>query len=253
VTAALRSEWIKLRTIRMNWVLLIIAVAFPLIIVVLVTALQNVRDLTAENTIGGITGTSVVTAMLLGVIGASTITGEFGFGTIRVTLAAIPRRMVVLVAKAIVTVITAVVVEALVVVIGYTAASAIASSRDVPFGLDDSPSGIAPMVGVVAFSAIVALLGYGLGLLIRNTPTAIAVLILWPLVAEGIIGAVLRAAGIESAFKWMPYQSGINMGNPTLGDDGGDNLGRVASGLYFFGVTALVAGIGAFFTQRRDA
>ena len=253
MTDALRSEWIKLRTIRMNWVLLIIAVAFPLTVVVLVTALENVRDVTAENTIGGITGTSVVTAMLLGVIGASTITGEFGFGTIRVTFAAVPQRMVVLVAKAIVTVVTAVVIEALVVAVGYTAAGAIASSRDVPFGVDDSPSGIAPMVGVVVFAAIVALLGYGLGLLIRNTPTAIAVLILWPLVAEGIIGAVLSAAGVDNAFKWMPYQSGINMGNPTLGEDGGDNLGRVASGLYFFGVTAVVAAIGAFYTNRRDA
>jgi ABC-2 type transport system permease protein len=253
VTDALRSEWIKLRTIRMNWVLLILAVAFPLVVVTLVTALVRESDVTAENTIGTITGTSVITAMLLGVIGASTITGEFGFGTIRVTFAANPRRMVVLVAKAIVTVVTAVVVEAIVVGIGYTAASAIASSRDLPFGVDDSPSGIAPMIGVVAFSAIVALLGYGLGLLIRNTPAAVAVLILWPLVAEGIVGAVLTADGFESAFKWMPYQAGINMGNPTLGEDGGDNFGRVANGLYFFAVTAVVAAVGAFFTNRRDA
>jgi ABC-2 type transport system permease protein len=105
----------------------------------------------------------------------------------------------------------------------------------------------------VAFAAIVALLGYGLGLLIRSTPAAVSILILWPLVAEGIVGAVLRAAGFETAFKWMPYQAGINMGNPTLGDDGGESLGRVAGGLYFFAVTAAIGVIGAASTIRRDA
>ena len=43
--------------------------------------------------------------MLLGVIGAATVTGEFGFGTIRPTFAATPRRTTVLVAKALVTII----------------------------------------------------------------------------------------------------------------------------------------------------
>jgi hypothetical protein len=51
----------------------------------------------------------------------------------------------------------------------------------------------------------------------------------------------------------MPYQSGIGMGNPTLGEDGNESLGRVASGLYFLGVTAIVTGFGAFVTSRRDA
>jgi ABC-2 type transport system permease protein len=146
-----------------------------------------------------------------------------------------------------------VVIEALVVIVGFTAASAIASSRDVSFDLDDSPSGTAPMIGVVAFAAIVALLGYGLGLLVRNTPVAVAILILWPLVGESLIGGVLAAAGVDEPFKWMPYQSGIGMGNPDLGNDGNEQLGRVASGLYFLGVTSVVAALGAWVTSRRDA
>ena len=250
---ALRSEWIKQRTIRMNWVLWIIAVAFPLIVTLLVVALSDIEEIEAEEVIGLLTGTSVITAMLLGVVGAATITGEFGFGTIRVTFAAIPRRTIVLVAKAFITVLTAVVIETVVVAVGYNAASAIASARDVPFELGDSRSGAAPIYGVVAFAAIVALLGYGLGLLIRNTPAAVSILILWPLVAEGIVGAVLRAAGIESAFKWMPYQSGINMGDPTLPAGGSENLSRLGSGLYFVAVTAVIGVIGAFVTTRRDA
>ena len=40
------------------------------------------------------------------------------------------------------------------------------------------------------------------------------------------VGGVLSVAGVDSAFKWMPYQAGINMGNPELGGgDGGDGDG----------------------------
>ena len=67
----LRSEWIKLRTVRMNLVLFIIAVAFPLIVSVLVASLGDIDDLRASDVVGLVTGSSVVTALLLGVVGAS--------------------------------------------------------------------------------------------------------------------------------------------------------------------------------------
>jgi len=247
---ALRSEFIKLRTVRMNWVLVIIGVAFPVIVAVLTAALADERDIGADSLAEVVTGTSVITAMLLGVVGAATITGEFGFGTIRVTFAATPRRNVVIVAKAIATVLVALVVEAFVVVTAYGLSSMIASGRGAEVDFADVDAGLAPFVGVVLFAAIVALLGYGLGLLIRNTPAAIAVLILWPLVAEGIIGGLLTVAGLDDAFRWMPYNAGIQMANPDSFDDG---FGRVGNGLYFFAVSAAVTALGAWVTNRRDA
>jgi len=246
----LRSEWIKLRTIRMNWVLVIIAIAFPLVVTTLTAALIDADEIDTNDMVGLITGTSVITAMLLGVIGASTITGEFGFGTIRVTFAATPRRMRVLLAKGIVTVVVALVVEAVVVLTCYGVASAIASSRDAPLDLGATEAGDAAMAGVIGFAAIVALLGYGLGLLIRNTPTAVAVLILWPLVAENIVAGILSASGVSEPLKWMPYQSGIAMGFPDLD---GETFGRVQGGLYFLAITLVVTLLGAFLTNRRDA
>ena len=38
---AIRSEWLKLRTVRVHFVLLIIAVAFPVIVTVLVSHLRR--------------------------------------------------------------------------------------------------------------------------------------------------------------------------------------------------------------------
>lgn len=247
---ALRAEWIKLRTIRMNWVLVIIAIAFPLVITGLTTALSDGLD--AEDLLQVVQGTSVVTAMLLGVIGASTITGEFGFGTIRPTFAAIPRRMVVVVAKAVVTALVALVTEALVVLACLVLGTSIGSSRDLDLDLGDVSTTNAAITGLVLFAAIVSLLGLGLGLLVRNTPASIAILILWPLVAESIVGAVLAAAGVEHAFKWLPYNAGISMADPTV-ERGSDALGRVDAGLYFFAVTAIIVVLGALATNRRDA
>ena len=85
----LRSEWIKTITIRMNWVLAIAAFAFPVLITTAMAAFSggSSSSLNAEDVFSLLTFTSVVTAILLGVIGATTITGEFGFNTIRPTFA----------------------------------------------------------------------------------------------------------------------------------------------------------------------
>jgi ABC-2 type transport system permease protein len=250
----LRSEWIKFRTIRMNHVLVLLAIAFPLIVVVLTAALMDVDDANAKDLAGLVTGTSVITGMLLGVIGAASITGEFGFGTIRPTFAATPKRMRVVTAKVLVTVLVAIVTEALVVVLSYGIGSAILTSRDatLDLGARAADGATEAMLGVVVFAAIVSLLGLGLGLVIRSTPAAVAVLILWPLVAELLIGGLMSAAGIEHPFKWLPYNQGIQLGNPDARSNG-ESLGRVVGGLYFFGVTAVITAIGAIVTKRRDA
>lgn len=253
VIRTIRSEWIKIRTVRMNTVLAIIAIAFPLIVVILTAALGSAESASARDLVGLTTGSSVLTAMLIGVIGAAGITGEFGFNTIRPTFAATPNRWKVIGAKAIVTTVVALVVEALVVILAYSIGAAILRNRGAVIDLGTAGDGAtAAMYGIVLFAAIVSLLGFGLGLLTRSTPAAVAILILWPLLAELIIAGVLSVAGVDNAFKWMPYQAGANLGNPDAGIES-DSLGRVAGGLYFFAVTTLVVVIGSIFTSRRDA
>ena len=249
--ATLRSEWIKLRTVRMNLVLFIIAVAFPVIVSVLVASLGDITDLQVSDVAGLVTGSSVVTALLLGVVGAVSISAEFAFGTIRPTFAATPRRMRVLVAKGIVIAVFAAVAETLVVVFCYLVSSSIATSRGASLSLDGDTEARAALIGIVIFAVIVSLLGFGLGMVIRNTPTAVAVLILWPLVVENIVRLILSAAGVDNPQKFLPYVSGFGLGNPDAPTS--ESLGRVAGGLYFAAVTALVAAIGAIVTAHRDA
>jgi ABC-2 type transport system permease protein len=253
VIRTIRSEWIKIRTVRMNTVLAIIAIAFPLIVVILTAALGSAESASARDLVGLTTGSSVLTAMLIGVIGAAGITGEFGFNTIRPTFAATPNRWKVIGAKAIVTTVVALVVEALVVILAYSIGAAILRNRGAVIDLGTAGDGAtAAMYGIVLFAAIVSLLGFGLGLLTRSTPAAVAILILWPLLAELIIAGVLSVAGVDNAFKWMPYQAGANLGNPDAGIES-DSLGRVAGGLYFFAVTSAIVVLGSLSTSRRDA
>jgi ABC-2 type transport system permease protein len=247
----IRSEWIKLRTVRMNFVLFIIGVAFPVVVCVLVSSLIDLGDLKITDVAGTVTGSSVVTALLLGVVGAVSISAEFAHGTIRPTFAATPKRMRVLISKAIVTALFAAVAEALVVIFCFTVSSAIATSRGAKLSLSDRPEARAALVGIVVFAVIVGLLGFGIGMVIRNTPAAVAVLILWPLVVENIIMAILSAAGVNNPQKFLPYISGFGLGNPNAPTS--ENLSRVAGGLYFAAVTAVVAIAGALITTRRDA
>ena len=249
--STIRSEWIKLRTVRMNLVLFILAVAFPVIVSVLVTSLASINDLKVSDVAGLVTGSSVVTALLLGVVGAVSISGEFAHGTIRPTFAATPQRMRVLVAKAIVAAVFAAVAEALVVIFCFAVSSAIASSRGASLSLTGQTEAKAALIGIVVFAVIVSLLGFGIGMVIRNTPAAVAVLILWPLVVENIILAILSAAGVHNPQKFLPYISGFGLGNPNAATS--DSLSRVNGGLYFAAVTTVVAFMGAVITARRDA
>ena len=56
----LRSEWIKLRTVRMNWVLAIIAIGFPLVVTLLTAFFEGDKDgFKSRDLVSTLTGTTV--------------------------------------------------------------------------------------------------------------------------------------------------------------------------------------------------
>ena len=242
---AVRSEWIKVSTLVSSWVLIIVAAAFPLVVVVLTGVFADApwdSDELAEL----ITGTTVVSALLLGTLGVLVITSDFSHNTIRPTFAALPDRWRALLAKPIVQLaITAAVVVGIIVV-GWIAGSALLDG-------DQSLSGegvVVALVGIVLLAMGLTILGYGLGLLVRSTPLAICILLLWPLVVETIIAGLFSAAGAEDLQRWLPYTAGFNM---IIANSPEDQLGRVGGGLWFFAWVAVVTGFGLWSAKRRDA
>jgi len=252
----IRAEWIKLRTVTMNWVLGTIAVAFPLI-VTLLTAYFRGDDtgfslFTSDDLASVLTGTSVVSALMCGVIAAASITSEYGFGTIRPTFAATPKRHTVIVAKGLVAIGAAVTMATFVQLVGWFVGSAIAEGRGSTIDLSLTPTAVPAMVGLVLLTAFMSLAGYALGMITRSTPAAVSILIVWPLIAEGLVGALIGLmTDNNNVSRWMPFQAGIRMAIVGSMDDGGPT--RLAAGIYFGAVSLVLASLGAWRVSRRDA
>lgn len=248
----LRSEWIKLRTVTMNWVLGIIAFAFPIVVTLLTAVFTDDTGFSADDLVQVLTGTVVVTALLCGVMAAASITSEFGFGTIRPTFAAVPRRWRVVVGKGVVVVTAATALVTIVLLLGVFVGRPLAEGQGATINFDSAPNAVPALIGAAVLAGLLSLAGYGLGLLTRSTPAAIAILIVWPLMAEGLIGGLIGViTGWENVGQWMPFEAGIGLVLVDADSFGGP--GRVMAGFYFGGVAAALAAIGAVTVNKRDA
>lgn len=200
--AVARMEWHKLRTVRSTWSLVAAFVVGMIGMAMLVLSHENYTrmspadrvsfDPTHDTFIGLVLG-----QLLFGVLGALAITAEFSCGTIRATFAAAPRRPAVLAAKA--TVLAAVTLAAGEV----TAFAAFLAGRAVlPAPTPDVGLGQPGVLRVVlmagAYPALIALVGLGLGAIIRHTAGAICavvgVLFALPLLAVPLSSSIQRQA-----------------------------------------------------------
>ena len=103
----------------------------------------------------------------------------------------------------------------------------------------------------MTFAIIVSWFGLGLGVLIKNSPVAIVVVLLWPLIIESLIALAFALSGYESAWKWMPYQTAFQEIDGPAGVDSA--LSRPWGHLYFAGFVIVVGIIGVVVDRRRDA
>lgn len=207
--ATVRSEWIKLRSVRSNLVMAVAAVILPLAITLLSVSFMGADNIDSETLSSFIANTGSLAVLLVGVVGVLCITQEYSQGTIRLTLAATPSRSRVYLAKLIVAALFGAALIAVIIAVAVGAGSAILEARDVPGPHTVSTSGGA-FVAMIVMGALVAVLGMGIGGITRNPPAAITTLILWPLLVEGIVGGLLSLAMEEDVRKWMPFQSGFN-------------------------------------------
>ncbi|HVM63628.1 MAG TPA: ABC transporter permease, partial [Acidimicrobiales bacterium] len=103
-----RSEVVKILTLPSTAITSGVTVVFGLLVTGLVTHGAVYRGFGFDSTQNALTG-MIVAALTGGVFGALLITAEYSSGTIRATLAATPRRPVLLTAKLVVTAVAMVV------------------------------------------------------------------------------------------------------------------------------------------------
>ena len=255
----IRSEWIKLRSLRSTWFSLLAAVVIIAGLGTLFSAVRAHRlnqQLSDGGTrIFGFDATQVslrgvfLAQLAIGVLGVLVIAGEYGTGMIRSSIAAVPHRIPVLVAKALV-------FGAVVFVVSYVSAFAAfllgqraLASTHLQASLS-TPHAERAILGAAIYLTLIGLLAVGLGFVVRNTAGAIATLFGIVLVAPLLTNALPTPYSTDIA-KYLPLNAGTQI-TVTLHPDPtmlGPWTGIGITALY--AAAALVAG--AVVLVRRDA
>ncbi len=170
-THLLRSEWIKLTTLRSTWWSLAVALVLTLGISSIIAAVSRTLP-GVFPAVTAILSPTQFTMLVAGILGAIAITGEYATGMIRSTFTAEPRRGAVVATKAVVVA----VLMALATIVTY-AAAILATAPLLRQGIDWSvpADSVVPLIFGVISMVSFTLLGLGVGFVVRNGAAAIAI------------------------------------------------------------------------------
>jgi ABC-2 type transport system permease protein len=247
------SEWIKLRSLRSTFWSLVAASVFIIGLGLLFASVQagNWADRPHQD-VWDPTWISLQGAFLaqlaIGVLGVMAVTGEYSTGMIRATLSAVPRRLPVLWAKLAVFAVTVFVAMGIALLAAFLIGQAVLSSTHAQASLT-SPGSARAILGGALYLSLLAMLGIGLGFLIRNTAGAIATLFGLLLILP-VLSQALPSPWDGRVTKYLPMPSGSGI-MTTVRDT--SSLTPWA-GLGVFALYAVVAvALGAVMLRRRDA
>jgi ABC-2 type transport system permease protein len=190
-----RMEWVKLRSLRSFW--WVLAGGMAATVALGAVAGYNTRNAGGDPTSNVLAGV-ILGQVITGLLGVVAMTGEYSSGLIRVTFAAVPRRPLVLAAKALV--FGCVCLAAGEITVFASFAGGIAALRPaVPHpSLADGPV-LRAIVMTGAYLALTGLIGLGIGAIVRHGAAAAGTLAGGLFVLPLIAGAATRAAG-----RFMP-------------------------------------------------
>jgi ABC-2 type transport system permease protein len=197
-----QMEWLKLRSVRSTaWVLLVFA-AGMIGLAILVLSHQHWATMSADDrasfdpTNESFTGLALG-QLALGVLGVLVITTEFSSGMIRATLAAVPRRPLLLATKAAVLGAVTLVAGEVMAFAAFAVGEAVLRSP-APHALGQ-PGVLRAVLMAGAYPALIALIGLGLGAVIRHTAGAICavvgILFVLPLILLPLGYSIQNSAG----------------------------------------------------------
>jgi hypothetical protein len=198
---AARMEWIKLRSLRSTtWVLAAGVVATIAAGAVAGFNTRNPHGDPTNNILGGIAFGQLV----FGVLGVLTMTGEYSSGLIRATLAAIPRRPLVLAAKAATYGLVGL-AAGQIAAFGSFLAGTMVLRAAVPHPALSQPAVLRAVAMTGAYLALVGLMGLGIGAIIRSSAAAVATL------TGGLfVLPLLLSAGTHKAGQFLPVPIAAN-------------------------------------------
>ncbi len=243
--AAMRSEFGKLSTVRGPWLLL---AAGPLVVLAGVTGLiqsgGNVHDPATQNTALAHVGLAAVFTLMFGILA---VAGEYRHGTITDTFLSFPGRRAVIAAKLAVYGLIGGLAGVVSSLVAVAATATWWAAKGGSFQLSSAGTW-RTLGGGVAVSIAFALIGVGVGALIRNLVAAVAVALAWIALVEGIAGQLL-GAGLA---RWLPFYASESLDRATLTASAARLLPQWGGGLVLLGYAAAFAVAAVLTTLNRD-
>ena len=243
VPAALRSEWIKISTIRTYAILLGLTVLSGLVTSWATGTFVKDEVLFAKEVF---LYSTVLTAVFASITGTLLFTSEAQHGTLAGVLTSQPARWVIVVAKSFVAAAAGLGFGVLGMAAGF--------SGSLIAGLDVGDTSALPRIIAwsLVFTTASGVLGVGLGMIARSSAAAISGLLVWSLVVENLLREFLSA----SVARFLPFNAGNGLLNiPATNDTSARRavqLSSIENAFVFGGFTAVAIAIGTFLLYRRD-
>jgi ABC-2 type transport system permease protein len=250
-----RSEWTKARTVPSTLWTLLVAAVLGIGLGALISSLaanhyakSSLSDkLTWDPT--SISNDGLALAQLaIGVLGVLFITSEYSSGSIRSTLAAVPRRGRLLGAKSLVIMVLTLVVVAVIAFAAFFIGQALISGHAPTANLGQTGV-LRALIGAALYGALLAMLGLAFGTILRSAAGAIALLVAILYVLPGIANA-LPTSIANSVEEYWPTQAG---GQITAVVHTANTLSPWAGFGVFFAFVAVLSVVAFTLLNRRDA
>jgi ABC-2 type transport system permease protein len=238
------DEVLKLRTVRLPWILLAAAVAVaaagP------VGRMMDDPDLADPATAAGAIGHAGLASLFTLVLGVSAVAGEHRHRTITDTYLSTPRRGPVVVAKLAVTTVAGAAIGLVGALVAVAVTAAVYAARGGSLDLG-SEAVLRTALGGVAWCAAFAAIGVGVGALVRNLAGAVTAALAWLALVEGVAGDLVG----DDLAQWLPFRAGTALGNLPAAT-GEAALGQGAAILALAAYAVLLAALAVSTTVRRD-
>ena len=250
MTALVRAELLKLRTVTLPVWLLLTALGLVLLGVLATVLTAGMEGAPLQRDDPDLLARAVASAsggnIVLLVLGILALTQEFRFGTATPSFLVTPRRGNVLVAKLIAIALVGLLFAVLSVLFALGASLALLALRGDPITFDATVVEVLLGVGLVLL--LYGPIGVAVGALVRNQIAAVVAALAWMFIAEQLLVALLPEVG-----KWTP--GGASSAVLQLGElatTRGDLLPVWGGAVLLVAYAVVLSALAARITLRRD-
>jgi ABC-2 type transport system permease protein len=254
----LRSEFTKIRSVRSTYWTLLVLLAVSIGIGAAIsggTAANWSHTTAADRATFDATQASVAGLFYLGqlvivVLGAMVLTAEYSTGMIRTSLTAMPRRLVVYTAKAVVFACIALMVTIVAAFVAFFLGQALLASTHENATLSQ-PHVLRAVIGAALYVTLCGLFAFAAGAILRHTAAAITTVI-GLLFVIPILANLLPSNWYLDVERWLPDAAGRAL-SVTVGPNDPHLFSPWPQFAVFAVYTVILLAVGGALFRRRDA